>query len=97
LRQLAEEECACGREVVGVSDDLEVRLGIGERGGQQARVAELTRHLHAPDRYRERLASHRQYVRGELARDEDEPAPDRRRGNPKRAPRGRRDKPESLF
>lgn len=96
IQRLAAQERAEGREVVAISDDFEVRLGTMAAGGQAARVGEYARHLNAPARHMQKQAQHRQFVRRELA-GEREDAADRTRGNPKRAPKRRRQPPQSPF
>lgn len=96
IQRLAAQERACGCEVVAISDDLEVRLGIAAAGGTAARVGEFARHLDAPARHIQKQTQHRQYVRRELA-GEREGTNDRTRGNPKRTPKRRREPPQSPF
>lgn len=96
IQRLAAEERARGCQVVAISDDLEVRLGTAAAGGTSARVGDFARHLDAPPRHIQKAALHRQYVRRELAGEHDACA-DRSRGNPKRAPKRRRQPPQSPF
>jgi uncharacterized protein len=98
ITRIAARERACGAEVVVVSDDIEVRAGVGTIGGQAAHVAQLQARLNAPAKYQLRMARHRAHVRRELEGQEAEPPQQRQSGNPHRSSRKqRRDQPENLL
>lgn len=89
IQRLAAQERAAGAEVVVVSDDAEVCLGVAASGGQAARVDDLARTLNAPGKYQRRLAQHRQFIRAEWEQEGDD-WEQRRDGNPHKAPRRKR-------
>lgn len=58
----ANELSAQGQEVETVSDDLEVRHGVGQGGGDARWTGQLTYHLNAPSHDVEQKIRHRQKV-----------------------------------
>lgn len=96
--RLAEEARLRRKEVVVVTRDADLRRHASEHGAASARPEELRARFHEGPRDVARRARHRAAVRsawdagddaGDDA-DDERPAPDRRRGNPRKAPRKRR-------
>ena len=89
IQRLARAESAAGALCTVVSNDLEVCLSATATGAHSAKVDALARTINAPDRFQRKLSDHRQFLRDEWNRDADD-IPDRRRGNPRKAPRQKR-------
>ncbi len=82
IQRIASNEAAAGTEVVSVSDDLEVRLGVSASGGQTASVDDLARRLNEPGKYQLRQARHRSFLKRQwdLASGEEPMSPSPRTG-----------------
>lgn len=91
IQRLAGDIAVTGRIVTVISDDLDIRLGVRESGGEVIGTQALARQLGAPDRYHEKRMRHVGYVRERQRAEQDEPTSTRRSGNPRRRPRGQRD------
>ena len=90
IQRLARVERERGGDVEVISDDFAVRTAVASSGGQAQRVADLERALNAAPRHQAKLAKTRQYVRRQLEGADEDERPDRRKGNPRRAPRRQR-------
>jgi predicted RNA-binding protein with PIN domain len=91
VRLTAEEQLrSC--EVVVVTRDADLRQHASEQGGDSARPEDLRAKLHEAPRDVAQRARHRATIRSAWNADPDEEglSPDRRRGNPRKAPRRRR-------
>lgn len=90
--RLAEEERLRSGEVVVVTRDAELRRHANDHGAVSAHPEELRSRLHGAPRDVAQRARHRAAIRSawESDPDDERPAPDRRRGNPRKAPRRRR-------
>jgi predicted RNA-binding protein with PIN domain len=97
VRLAAEEQARAGEAVV-VTRDADLRRHASEQGGALARPEELRAKLHDAPRDVAQRARHRAAVRRiwDADLDEERPSPDRRRGNPRKAPR-RRHTPRDDF
>ena len=91
--RLTAEARGRGEDVAVVSDDGEVRDGVGRHGAATARVDDLQRRMGEPPRHlRKRFAGRttaRQPSPAGKDDEEDEVRPCRDKGNPRRAPRRR--------
>jgi hypothetical protein len=79
-------------DVVVVTRDADLRHHASEHGAASAHPDELRAKLHEAPRDVAQRARHRAAIRRAWDKDGDDerPAPDRRRGNPRKAPRRRR-------
>jgi predicted RNA-binding protein with PIN domain len=90
-------------EMVVVTRDADLRQHVSEHGATSARPEDLRSRLQEAPRDVARRARHRAAVRGRWGMDDDpesddeRPAPDRTRGNPKKAPRTRRTRRDSAL
>lgn len=87
-------------QTVVVSDDFEVRQGASSRGATPARVGELTNRMGQAPRHLAKQATHRIFVRSQLAADADEEPAHRqhpRKGAAHHAPRRRGRTPEPRW
>ena len=92
-------DCAMMQTVV-VSDDFEVRQGASSRGATPARVGELTARMSEGPRHLAKQATHRIFVRSQLAAEADDDTAPRqhpRKGTAHRAPRRRGGAPEPRW
>lgn len=81
-----------GREVIVISDDLEVRQGAERQGAATARVDELRERMEEAPRLLRKRFTHQEAVRRDLEdrdRDADERAASRKKGAARKAPRKR--------
>jgi predicted RNA-binding protein with PIN domain len=92
IMRLTEEERRRSGGVVVVTRDAELRQLASGHGATSAHPEELRARLHAAPRDVAQRARHRAALRDTWESDPDDapPAPDRRRGNPRKAPRRRR-------
>ncbi|HEY7095015.1 MAG TPA: NYN domain-containing protein [Ktedonobacterales bacterium] len=92
--RLAAEERLLADDVVVVTRDADLRHHASEHGAASAHPDELRTKLHEAPRDVAQRARHRAAIRRVWDKDADgddeRPAPDRRRGNPRKAPRRRR-------
>jgi predicted RNA-binding protein with PIN domain len=99
--RLAGEERLHASDVVVVTRDAELRLHASQYGAAPARPDELRRKVHNAPRDVAQRARHRAAIRSawELDADGDDErsAPDRRRGNPRKAPRRRRAQRDDVL
>jgi predicted RNA-binding protein with PIN domain len=97
--RLAAEECLRAVDVVVVTRDTELRRHASEHGAASAHPDELRAKLYDAPRDVAHRARHRAAIRSAWDKDaEDErPAPDRRRGNPRKAPRRRRTQRDDFL
>lgn len=91
VARVASDQRAAGMSVVVVSDDMDVRQNIGLRGATAASVEQLARKLNEPDKYRRRQDAHRRAIREQWRSEADDAPRPPRTGNPRRAPKRRRD------
>jgi len=91
IAHMAREGTGQQQTVVVASNDQEVRSAVVDAGGQAASSADLATHLNAPPRLLAQRARYRQEVQRRLAaRDREDEAPQRAKGNPRRPKRQRR-------
>src|SRR4029453_12889808 len=90
--RLTAQERLSSSEVVVVTRDSDLRRHASDYGAASARPEELRAKTHGAPRDVARRARHRAAIRSAWENDGDDerPAPDRRRGNPRKAPRRRR-------
>jgi predicted RNA-binding protein with PIN domain len=92
--RLAAEERLRADDVVVVTRDADLRHQASEHGAASAHPDELRAKLHEAPRDVAQRARHRAAIRSAWDKDADcddeRPAPDRRHGNPRKAPRRRR-------
>jgi predicted RNA-binding protein with PIN domain len=90
--RLAAEERLSSSEIVVVTRDAGLRQYASDHGAASAHPDTLRAKLHDAPRDVAQRARRRAAIRGAWERDPDDesPAPDRRRGNPRKAPRRRR-------
>lgn len=100
VRLAAEERLRAG-DVVVVTRDTDLRWHASEHGATSARPEELRTKMHGAPRDVAQRARHRAAIRGVWDKDADGddewPAPDRRRGNPRKAPRRRRTQRDDIL
>ncbi len=90
--RLAAEKRSSSTEIVVVTRDAGLRQYASDRGAATAHPDALRAKFHDAPRDVAQRARHRAAIRGAWERDPDDderPAPDRRRGNPRKAPRRR--------
>jgi len=103
VRLAAEERLRADdvRDVVVVTRDADLRWRASERGAASAHPDELRAKLHEAPRDVAHRARHRAAIRSAWDKDADgddeRPAPDRRRGNPRKAPRRRRTQRDDFL
>jgi predicted RNA-binding protein with PIN domain len=97
--RLAAEERLRTDDVVIVTRDAELRRHTSQHGATSARPEELHAKLHDAPRDVAQRARHRAAIRSAWESDLDDapPAPNRRRGNPRKAPRRRRTQRDDLL
>lgn len=95
--RLSQESSADGYDVVTCTDDLEVRQNTAPHGAKHASVADLSRTLNAPDKYRHKQFTHARHVRKTWETDDGEPARPSRKGNPRRPPKKPRGRGERAW
>jgi predicted RNA-binding protein with PIN domain len=97
--RLAAEERLRTADVVIVTRDAELRRQASQHGATSARPEELHAKLHDAPRDVAQRARHRAAIRSAWESDPDDAprAPDRRRGNPRKAPRRRRTQRDDLL
>jgi predicted RNA-binding protein with PIN domain len=97
--RLAEEERLRAGDVVVVTRDADLRRHASERGATSARPEDLRAKLHNAPRDVAHRARHRAAIRSawESDPDDERPAPDRRHGNPRKAPRRRRTQRDDFL
>jgi predicted RNA-binding protein with PIN domain len=90
--RLAAEERPGANDVVVVTRDADLRWHASEHGAASAHPDDLRAKLHDAPRDVTQRARHRAAIRSAWNSDPDDerPAPDRRRGNPRKVPRRRR-------
>lgn len=97
--RLAEEERLRADDVVVVTRDADLRHHAGAHGAASAHPDELRAKLHEAPRDVAHRARHRAAIRSawDNESDDERPAPGRRRGNPRKAPRRRRTQRDDSF
>jgi predicted RNA-binding protein with PIN domain len=97
--RLAAEERSHTHDVVVVTRDADLRHHASEHGAASAHPDELRAKLHDAPRDGAQRARHRAAIRSAWDSDPDDerPAPDRRRGNPRKAPRRRRTQRDDFL
>jgi len=90
--RLTAQERLSSSEVVVVTRDSDLRRHVSDYGAASARPDELRAKMHGAPRDVAHRARHRAAIRSAWENDgaDERPAPDRRRGNPRKAPRRRR-------
>jgi predicted RNA-binding protein with PIN domain len=97
--RLAAAERSYASEVVVVTRDSELRRYARDHGAASARPEVLRARFHEAPRDVAHRARHRAAIRSawESDPDDERPAPNRRRGNPRKAPRRRRAQTEDFL
>jgi predicted RNA-binding protein with PIN domain len=97
--RLAAEERLRADDVVVVTRDTDLRHHAGMHGAALAHPDDLRAKLHEAPRDVAHRARHRAAIRSTWDSDpaDERPAPDRRRGNPRRAPRRRRTQRDDFL
>jgi len=99
--RLTGEERLRADEVVVVTRDADLRRHAGNYGAASARPEELRAKFHNAPRDVAHRARHRAAMRSawdnDADGDDERPAPDRRRGNPRKAPRRRRTQRDDIL
>jgi predicted RNA-binding protein with PIN domain len=99
IMRLTEEERLRSGRVVVVTRDAELRQLANGYGATSAHPEELRARLHGAPRDVAQRTHHRAAIRSAWESDPDDapPAPDRRRGNPRKAPRRRRTQRDDFL
>jgi len=99
--RLAAEECLRAGDVVVITRDADLRRHASEHGAASALPDDLRAKMHDTPRDVAHRARHRAAIRSawdnDADGDDERPAPDRRRGNPRKAPRQRRTQRDDFL